>query len=101
MSLELHREVPNARSAMSTATTESPRLAASRATPAPVTPSPTTSRSTADPSATAARSASRRCALREVAPGELMAQSLDDDGNEMERLGRPQPGHGPARAGAR
>src|SRR6185369_15369172 len=100
MSLELHREVPKARSAMSTATTESPRLAASRATPAPVTPSPTTSRSTGA-APTAARSASRRRALREVAPGESMAQSLDDDRDATQRLGRPGPGTGASRAGAR
>src|SRR5262245_62980222 len=87
---------------MSTAATESPRLAASRATPAPVTPSPTTSRSTVvPPPATAARSASRRRALREVAPGESMAQSLDDDRDATQRLGRPGPGDGASRAGAR
>src|SRR5690242_18901833 len=101
MSLELHREVPKARSAMSTATTESPRLAASRATPAPVTPSPTTRRSTGAAPPTAARSASRRRALREVAPGESMAQSLDDERDATQRLGRPGPCTGAPRAGAR
>ena len=39
-SLELHRLVPNARSCFSTSTTDSPRLAASRAIPVPVMPPP-------------------------------------------------------------
>src|SRR3954462_2956524 len=59
MSFELQRLVPCARSTRSSSATESPREAASRATPAPVTPPPATTTSTR-PAATAPRSLARR-----------------------------------------
>ena len=52
-SFDDQRLVPAARSVRSSRTTESPRLAASRATPAPVTPHPRPATSTADPASSA------------------------------------------------
>src|SRR3954447_11615006 len=59
MSLLDRLDVPDAKSRASSSATDNPRLAASRAAPAPVTPPPITSTSTTS-SATRARSARRR-----------------------------------------
>jgi hypothetical protein len=56
--------VPWARSRRSTSATVSPRVAASRAMPAPVTPPPTTRRSTTSPAASSSSSRSRRARLQ-------------------------------------